>query len=319
MKVAILFTGALRTIKKTMRHFKQNVLLNQDVDVFACLQNDTQESNQSIETWIHQEIGSYLKNIQWVDITQHSDWVSIRDKMLSNLSLNPTWKEYIKNSGSIIEYYQLYLAYQKMCYYEDTHQRYKYIIRLRTDNIFAKPIDFHWLNWTDSEVETRINKINQELELSEIEITPLNTLKYFMATIISDQLIQNIQNIICNYYPNNHPEIPKTASELNNYIKNGNYILTLRANNLYIVNRELFNFVPTLPFVYGYLKSPHNDEYWFNAEGQFQAACYFSGLTIFDYNTSFEDKSLYEYDEKRYFDLQYNIINPYMLYCLIRY
>jgi hypothetical protein len=319
MKVAIIYTGALRTIKKTMRYFKQNLLLNPNVDVFACLQNDTQESNQSIETWIRQEIGSHLKNIQWFNPSEHSDWISIRDKMLSNLSLTDHWKNYIKNSGSIIEYYQLYLAYQKMCYYEDTHQRYNYIIRSRTDTIFAKPVDFHWLSWSDSEVETRIQRINEELELSEIEITPLNTFKYFMTTILSDQLIPNIQNIISNYIPNKHTEIPHNSSELNNYIKNGSYILTLRANNLYIVNRELFNFIPTISFVYGYLKSPHNDGYWFNAEGQFQAACYFSDLTIFDYNTLFEDKSLYEYDEKRYFDLQYNILNPFMVYCLIRY
>lgn len=118
-----------------MRYFKQNLLLNPDVDVFACLQNDTQESNQSIETWIHQEIGSHLKNLQWFDVSQHPDWISLRDKMLSNLSLTDHWKTYIKNSGSIIEYYQLYLAYQKMCYYEDTHQRYHYIIRSRTDTI----------------------------------------------------------------------------------------------------------------------------------------------------------------------------------------
>lgn len=318
MKIAILFTGALRTIKKTMRYFKQNLLLNSDVDVFACLQNDTQESNESIESWLYQEIGSHLKNLQWFNISEHSDWNSLRNKQLSNLYLVEHWKNYLKTSGSMIEYYQLYLAYQKMCYYEDTHQRYKYIIRSRTDTIFAKPIDFHWLNLSDSQINDRIILINEELHLSDIEITPLNTLKYFMSTIISDQIIPNIQNIIPNYIPNNRPEIPQTPSEFNTYIKNGSYILTLRANNLYIINRELFNFLPTLCFAYGYLKSPHRDDYWFNAEGQFQAACYFSGLTVFDYNTNFEDKSLYEYDEKRYFDLNYNILNPYMMYSVIR-
>jgi len=215
--------------------------------------------------------------------------------------------------------YQLYLAYLKMCSYEDTHQRYKYIIRVRTDTIFAKPLDFHWLNWTDLDVEERIQKINNELTLSNIEVTPKNTLTYFMTTLISDKLISNIQNITNRYIPNQYGLIPSSATELNQYVKTGAYILVIRANNLYIVSRELFNLIPTLSFMYGFLKSPHNDEYWYNAENQFQSACYFSGLDVFDYNTSFEDKSLYEYDEKRYFDLEFNIMNPYMLYCLIRY
>ena len=319
MKVAVLFTGALRTIKKTMRYFKQNVLLNQDVDVFACLQNDTSMSNSEWESWIREEMGDHLKLITWFSPDDHQDWISLRDKLISHLNLIEHWKNYIKNSGSIIEYYQLYLSYLKMCSYEDTHQRYKYIIRVRTDTIFAQPVDFHWINWSDSEVEERIQKINNELTLSNIEVTPKNTLTYFMTTLISDKLIPNMQNITTRYIPNQYGVIPSSVTELNQYVKTGAYILVIRANNLYVVSREFFNLIPTLSFMYGFLKSPHNDEYWYNAENQFQSACYFSGLAVFDYNTSFEDKSLYEYDEKRYFDLDFNILNPYMLYCLVRY
>lgn len=319
MKVAILFTGALRTIKKTMRYFKQNLLLTSDVDVFACLQNDTSLSNSDWEEWIRHEMSSNLKDIVWFSPNENTDWISIRDKMLSNLNITDHWKNYIKTSGSIIEYYQLYQAYLKMCNYEDTHQRYNFIIRSRTDTIFTKPVDFHWLNWTDLQVERRINNINNELTLSNITVTPEKTLSYFMSTIISDDLISNIQNIIPRYIPSFNSFVPLTPSDLNKYIKNGQYALTIRANNLYIINREYFNFLPTISFVYGFLKSPHNDEYWYNAENQFQSACYFSGLSVFDYNSQFEDKSLYEYDEKRYFDLDYNILNPHMLYCLVRY
>jgi hypothetical protein len=318
MKVAVLFTGALRTIKKTMRYFKQNILLNPDVDVFACIQNDTSTPNSEWETWIREEMGDHLKLITWFSPDEHQDWISIRDKLISHLNLIDRWKNYIKTSGSIIEYYQLYLAYLKMCNYEDTHQRYKYIIRVRTDTIFAKPIDFHWLNWSDSDVEERINTIKNELTLSNIEVNPKNILSYFMTTIISDSLIPNIQNIISRYIPNQYGVIPITALELNQYIKTGAYILVIRANNLYVVSRESFNLIPTLSYIYGFLKSPYNDEYWYNAENQFQSACYFSGLAVFDYNTLFEDKSLYEYDEKRYFDLNFNVMSPHMLYCLVR-
>jgi hypothetical protein len=318
MKVAILFTGALRTIKKTIRYFKQNLLLTPDVDVFACIQNDTNMSDLEWEEWIRQEMGEHIKNIEWFSITQHTEWISIREKLISNLYITDNWKNYLRNSGSLIEYYQLYLAYIKMCNYEDRNQRYKYIIRSRTDTIFSKPVDFHWLNWTDTEVQERIDRINSELTLSNITVNPENTLSYFMTTILSNKLIPNIQNILPQYIPSSNTYIPSNATELNEYIKSGQYILTIRANNLYIISREFFNFIPTISFVYGLLKSPYNNDYWFNAENQFQAACYFSNLDVFDYNSLFEDKSLYEYDEKRYFDLDYNILNPHMLYCLVR-
>ena len=318
MKVAVLFTGALRTIKKTIRYLKQNVLLNKNIHVFACLQNDTQESNEEIEQWLKSEIGSHLKSIEWFKLADHSLWIDIRNKLVDNLSCADNWKEYLKNSGSILEYYQLYLAYLKMSTFEPLNGIYDYIIRSRTDTIFAQPIDFHWLKWSDEDVQKRINLINHELEISKIPITAENVFKYFMNTIISDKLIHTVQLLSTKYYPTSI-SIPRTAIDFNQFIKNGKYILTIRANNLYIVKRSYFQLIPTLSFIYGHLRSPYNDDYWFNAENQFQAACFNSGLTIFDYNSEYEDKSLYEYDEKKYFDLSFNILNPFMLYCVVRY
>ena len=56
MKIAIILTGALRTIKKTMRYFKQNLLLNSDIDVFACIQNDKDNNNCIWEEWLKNEV-----------------------------------------------------------------------------------------------------------------------------------------------------------------------------------------------------------------------------------------------------------------------
>ncbi len=319
MRVAVLFTGALRTIRKTIRYFRQNVLLNEHVHVFACLQNDTLQSNQEIEQWLKSEIGPHLKNITWFNLNEHSHWITLRNKLVDNLACADNWKDYLKNSGSILEYYQLYLAYLKMCDIEVNNGSYEYIIRSRTDTIFGQPIDFHWLKWSDDDVQQRIHKINDELKLSNIPVTPQNSLNYFMNTIVSDKLINSIQVLKTRYLPSSTTIIPKDSCELNKFIKDGPYILTIRANNLYIVRRQYFQMIPTLSFIYGYLRSPYCDDYWFNAENQFQAACYNSGLTIFDYNSEYEDKSLYEYDEKKYFDLSFNILNPSLLYCVVRY
>jgi hypothetical protein len=318
MKTAVILTGALRTIKKTIKYFKQNVLVNPNVDVFACIQNDTSTSNAEWETWIRSEIGPHLKNITWFSLSEHQEWVYFRDKLLAHMHLNDGWKDYLKNSGSMIEHYQMYLSYLEMCRFEAFNGHYSYIVRCRTDTIFGKPIDFHWINWSITDVENRMSQINLELHRAGKDITHLNTFTYFMNTILSDSIIPNISNIVSEYLPAKHTTIPRNPSELHSYIKNGEYILTYRVNLLYIVNRDLFKVVPGLPFLYLFVNSPHNTEYWFNSEEQFQAMCYQSNLTIFNYSTDYDGKSLYEYDENRYFDENYNLINPYLVYCLVR-
>jgi hypothetical protein len=328
MKIAILFTGALRTVKKTIKYFKQHLLLHSDVNVFACVQNDTSESEESWNQWFQDQIGSHLKYINWFSHDKFPYWTQHRDLSLNHILLDPVWKDYLRNSGSMIEYFQLQLAYMKMCYYESEHHfKYDYIVRSRTDSIYAKPIDFHWLSWTDEEVAKRIDCIQNEMKLSNLEITPHHLLKYFMTTIISDDLIPNLQYILADYTPSSIEIPPKETdtisfeTSLNEYIKKGRYILTIRKNNLYIIRRDLFHFIPTLGTMYGFMRSPISDDYWFNAECQFRDACYYSCLSIFEYSTLFEEKSLeypYNWNEADFFDMDFNCINPRMLFCVVR-
>ena len=179
-----MFTGALRTIKKTIPFFIKNILLHSDVHVFACVQNDTDTSNSEYEAWLYSVMGDHLKSVEWFTISLHPNWVKQRDDMIDNMNITDNIIYYLKNSGSMIEYYQLYLAYTKMIHFERKHSKYDYIIRVRTDTIYAKPIDFHWLNWSDKEVESRIERITQELVKSNIELSEYNIMNYFMNTWI---------------------------------------------------------------------------------------------------------------------------------------
>ena len=319
MKVAVLFTGALRTIKKTIKYFKENVLLNENIHVFACVQNDTNISDTECDDWIRDEIGNNLKSIEWFNIISHQHWVQHRDYLLSNMVIDDNIKYYLKNSGSMIEYYQLQLAYIKMMNYEFSQNiKYDYIIRLRTDTIFAKPVDFHWLNWNDNEVNDRVEKIKNTLIENNIELSQTNIITYFMQTLLSDDIINNISNITGQFYKNR--DILIDFENLNNYIKKGSYILTFRKNLLYIVKREYFYLIPSIGTFYGFINSDITESnYRWNAENQFQSACFNSNLSIYDYTTLFDENSLYKYNENTYFDKDYKIINPYMVYCIIRY
>jgi hypothetical protein len=319
MRIAIILTGALRTIKKTIRYFKQN-LVRPEIDIFACIQNDTQDSEIVWNEWFSEQFGSHLRSITWFSEDNYREWPKHREFMLHYMQIDGGWKDYLRRSGSMIEYFQLQLAYMKLAEYENICKiSYDYLIRARTDSIYAKPIDFHWLNWTDDEVATRIEKVQEELTLSKIDIN--QTIPYFMSTITSDEAIPNIQYIHATcYLAQNETFYEMNAVKLNDYIKHGRYILTFRKNNLYIVRRELFYLIPALGTMYGQFRSPYSDSWWFNAEGQFTSICYHACLTTFDYNTDFEDKSVEKvgWNEATFFDTEFNCINPRMLYCVVR-
>jgi len=327
MRNVVIFTGALRTVKKTIRYFKQNVLRD-NVDVFLCVQNDTQQPDEEWTTWFSEQMGSHMKSIEWFSLTAHPEWITHRDAILQNIQLDNGWKDYLRTSGSMIEYFQLQLAHMKVCLYEQTHGfQYDYLVRARTDSIYAKPVDFHWLTWTDAEVAERVQRIKEEMTRSKIEVTERSLLQYFMATVISDTTIPNMTRIFADYVLNDADRPPIGVTDmpyetaLNQYLKQGRYILTIRKNNLYVIRRDLFFMIPSLGTMYGLPRSPAADDYWFNAECQFRSACYYSGISIFDYSSLFEEKSL-EYPnnwcEADFFDLEFNLINPTMLYCIVR-
>ena len=342
MKVAIILTGALRTIKKTIPYFKKHLLL-QPTDIYICVQNDTQESEETWNAWFKEELGKEelgkeeffgkeelgkeelckkdidIKSITWFSLYTYKDWVGHRELLLQNMRIDQTWKDYLRRSGSMIEYFQLQLAYMKMTDYEHYNRfEYDYLIRARTDSIYTKPIDFHWLHWTPSDVAERVEIVKEELRLSKISEELL--FPYFMSTIVSDDVIPNIQYIHAGYYPYQGFVDPLDLQSLHTYIKEGRYILTFRKNNLYIVRRNLFHLIPSLGTMYGQFKSLYSDQWWFNAEGQFTSVCYHAMLNTHDYNTDFEDRSVEAvgWNEADFFDCDFNCVNPRMLYCMVR-
>ena len=260
--------------------------------------------------------------MEWFSLEKHPEWVTHRETQLQRIQLDDGWKGYLRRSGSMIEYFQLQLAYMNMTYHEQRNNyKYDYIVRGRTDSIYAKPIDFHWLQWSDTYVADRVQAITDELHLCKMDATPKNILRYFMNTIISDDLLPNIQHIDADYAPCETEVEPVSLMELNNYIKNGRYILTIRKNNLYVVKRSLFHLIPTLGTMYGFMRAPTADDWWYNAECQFRSVCYYSCITIFDYGTLYEDRSVvsvHDWNEADFFDLQGNLLNSRMLYCVVR-
>ena len=257
-----------------------------------------------------------MKSITWFTMTPA--WIAQRDLLLQHMLIDESWKGYLRRSGSMIEYAQLQHASMQMTDYEHAQRIvYDYVIRTRTDSIYCKPVDFHWLQLTEAEVAERVQKIQQKLQEFDIHLS--KTIPYYMSTLLSDDIIINIAQI----HATSHLgllEITPTIEDLHRYLTEGRYILTFRANNLYIVKRTLFSILPALGTMYGQFKAPHSDAWWFNAEGQFKSICYYAGITTYDYNTLYEDKSVETngWNESMFFDKDFNCIHPMMVYCVVR-
>lgn len=323
-RVAVLLTGALRTIKKTVRFLRRNVLdvAGDQVDVYACLQNDTAEPVAAWNEWLDHSIGGYLKDTVWFSPHDAAEWTVIRERLLADIPLDAGWKGYLRNSGSMVEYYQLYLAYLRMRGGEQRHAvAYDYVIRARTDSIFAKPVDFHWLSWSAEECEGRMSAIAAILQ---IPVEDPRVFQAFMSTVWSDDVLSNLPQIMMDNQPApGAAPIPSlTGAAIAAYLDKGAYVLTLRRNNLYVCRRDRFSLLPAaLSMMYGTFRSPHSDEYWFNAEGQFRAACYVAGLAVYDYSTVYEEKSLeyaHAWQEDLFFHADGELVSPMMLYCVVR-
>ena len=260
MKVAIIYTGMVRTMEKTLPFFKQNV----NHHVFAVIQSENKEQ----DLILLQQMGQHLKSYQWFD-KQDPEWITLQQHLLNKMTLNSGWKHYIgTESGSMIEYYQMYLAYLNLLQYEiDNHIEYDYIMRLRTDVVITRPIHFFNQNSFDL-----------------IDHDKQSILK-LMTSILDPNRYQGDVNRYC--YPSSmaYQQLIKPhddwINQFKNYLNQKQYLITMRENLIYYGPREVFTKIHQLGVFYGKFKD-HMNPYWFNAESQFRGICAFYDIDIFD-------------------------------------
>ena len=301
MNIAVIYTGEDRTICDTLSYFKKNVLLNNNVHVFSVIQTNNIDSIQKL---IKLHMGDNLKSCEWFN-KNDSVLNSIMYKLVTNMDIDNKTKDYLLNSGSIIEYYQLWLGYIAMTGKENKEKfKYDYVIRYRTDIVINKAIDFTWLDMTADEIKRRMDIIYTITNNKDVEKNVI----YFMNSLIdfdrmdniiasSDCIVNNNSLDIQNLMNDNNK---KFINNLKKYIKSGRYIITLRKNLFYMIRRDLFSIIPTLGICYGTYKD--DGDYWWNAESQFQKLLTEQNITIFNSTTDIEDKSLYAYEKNNYYD-----------------
>jgi hypothetical protein len=251
-----------------------------------------------------------LKSLNFFDIN-NSEWVILREVLLNNINIDESWKNYLRNSGSMIEYYQMYLAYQNIEIYEkENNLTYDYILRFRTDTIFKDTINFNIKIYDENYIKDLLYKIKDKMNYENIY--SYESIVTFMNIIHNEKRLE-YKNLNCieHNLPKNLLEI-KNIDELVkcilNYIKSSNYLIALRENVIYFANRETFKKINILGITYGCYKQENND-YWFNSESQLKKICTENNIDYYSSCTNLEGLSLYEYVYENYFDENNSLIN----------
>ena len=301
-KVAIIYTGETRTIETTIQHFKKNVLINNNYHVFAIVQSDNSDHHNHI---IKETIGDNLKSLEWFDKNDPT-WITLRENQLQKMSINDSWKHYLKNSGSMIEYYQMYLAYQAVEKYErENNIKYDFILRFRTDTILKDIIDFDTI-FEKTNIKNVLYKIKDHLNSNTIISEEI--LDLFMNSFYSENRIfyKNLDSpkIIVTDHLNKLLEISDEDEFINNlinYLKKGNYMISFRKNVIYFLRRDLMNYIHLLGITYGDYLDEKNS-YWFDAESQLENICAKNNIDKFNSTTELEGNSLYNYHQSNYYN-----------------
>jgi hypothetical protein len=327
MKIAILYTGEVRTLMNTIDLFKQNVVLNENYHVFPVIQ--TNEEN-TIELFMKEKLGDNMKSYFHFNKTDKY-WQLIREYNLNNMHLSNNWTNYLRNSGSMVEYIQMYLAYLSMANYENTNNtKYDFVIRFRTDTVMKDILNFDWINYDNIKIREILyeikNNYNLESIVSREAISILmntiyfqNRMKYIPTYEID--ITQKTEKIFSNFnFEINKKDVyfeDVFVERLNHYIKKGDYLIGFRVNVIYFAQRHVFDKINILGLYYGkykYLK----DDYWFNAECQLKQICLDNEIDVYNSTTDLEGKSLYEYNKCNYFDESNNLLNKSYSFFIMR-
>ncbi len=322
---AIIFTGEIRTLKKTISFMKNNLIITGKEYIFATLDSENDRDKKDAEFMMKKWFGNQLISIDWLN--------SSRDHFLMNSMYNLTnfikqdwWKRFLTRGGSMIEYYQMFVSYTKIIEHEMKQgKKYDFIFRCRTDTIFNIPLDYNWLYIKEETIKNRINTIKTILSTNNNE----KIFTIFMSTLLNfgvenlekkDFEIMYKQDSMeaqlfdpCDYLLT---EIIKTldCGLIKKYICNGRYILTIRKNLMYLCKRDFFHVIPSIGVCYGMVQQIGNKQQ-FNAESQFRLFCKNSGLSVFNYNNHYDNSSLYEYDEKKFIQNGKCLAK---MYCIVR-
>jgi hypothetical protein len=338
--IAVLFTGQIRTLEKTIHNFQKNILENNPnhtIHVYAVLEypheldnqynQDKQQYIQKYEQIFQQFTHTHLKKIHWLS-SQDEGLKNHKTQVLENLHISDGWKDYLGNrSGSISEYYQLNIGIKMIQEYEQEqtpNQKYDYFMRTRCDIMIPNPIPFDPLGENNETLQKRYQAIQQiypQANAMGLFCYFIESLKYlfpfppnprFMLDVdpnyhekylLEAFLPEHIQDITEVFQPFSETHDPKGYT-----ILDFPYLTVHRQNLLYVSKTPIvcLQYIYRLPFESKYIKGSKSsnmseNNFWFNSENMYISHVLEKEKKIYvNSYTKLEESSLYEYHPDNY-------------------
>jgi hypothetical protein len=250
MTTAILLTGGFRTLVQIFPSFYENVLTKNNCVLFiACEVDDPKRLYEILDAYPHLRIGHILHTPSFRDAQYHaiermietSDRPGLRPEVYERAKQKDgmDWPNFgpnfIKSSGSIIQYYQVWRLWPYVLEYEKrNHTKFTYCMRTRCDILFNKPIVL-------SDTFTQSNPWYNEY-----------------------QAAKKIDNGPSYYH---HTTYELVSSET----RNDDYVITFCVDLVWMAKRDVFTKLSQLVFHYGLWDSGF--PFSFNSETTFQEFC----------------------------------------------
>lgn len=350
LKIAIICTGEVRTIDQTTPFLKSNIVSHYDIDLYYVIQstyykdfmtyglnNDPALQNvnmTNIENMLKETFDERVKSIKWFDKNDQK-WVNIRENLIPPTT--EAWRNYLRNGGSMLEYYLLWLGWLDMLKYEhENNFKYDYIMRFRTDTVWCKKFDLSFLTKSKHEWESIYNEFINNDDSNIVfwkckMCTLLNPDQYdaykYRITETSD--LRTPTHVFKDKYWKRLISLNKSSSKKEivkawyQYLHKSKYILLYRNNVIWFGTRSVIKTIVPLAFIYGTIADPDAD-LWFNSENQIQYWLRLNQISFYDYHSRKEERMMveksYNYgiissmkaDDKdpKYRDLLFAIIRP---------
>lgn len=246
-------TGGLRTLANIFQNFHKNVLSVNKYTLFIACETDTPDKLfEVLNTYPDLNIGFVLHTSSFRDshynAIEHMIVSSERPGLTQEVYkraaeadrgiINWEWigPGFIKSSGSILQYYQVWRLWQHVLEYERTHPDviFTHCMRTRCDIIFNEPIRI-----TDQFIESNewYNRYQSQ---------------------------NRIDNKPSRYHHTTHTLPPTSAQQQD-------YVITFSIDLVWIARRQTFDKLSQIIFHYGLWDSRH--PYSFNSETTFHEFC----------------------------------------------
>ena len=336
LRVALLLTGEPRTIDKTWKVIKENIIDPNQACVFVQIEDRGWNPAILSKYW-----GDSVKSVNIMSPNQkksYEEWFEyiwkwrpgVAEELFKHVNID---RQYLRNSGTVIEYYHLWKCAELMFKYEKKHGfLFDVIIRSRMDAIFIDPMpirDFFNNN-------NGIDLINYCSQFGREE--------YEMA------ILRWFQGFGCSkLMPPSHPVMSPCITLLDTLRKHKDWDQSIKLclerddKNLSLIINEiiqdvpmLFSFrvnviwfglrkhlLPILPLIwhYGNYLEDENPFSW-NAESQFRLHLKHYNVAHIDYHTKPEE----DYFVSRNLnlsllsgtELQRDVLDPHLVHAIIR-